>query len=242
LTTDTTSTKVSARIIAALAFVAVAAYLLDQGTKHLVTRDLVEGSSVDVLGSFLQLHFVKNPGAAFSLASGTTWIFSIAATAVVVAIIVFARRIRSRAWAIMLGMLLGGTLGNLTDRLFREPSFGQGHVVDFIYFPYLLPAIFNVADIFIVSSMGLLLLLTLLGVNLDGTRTTKASIAAAAERDAAEEAASERAATGQAAVEPPAGEGASIAETSTEGEPGGHGDATGPGERTAPPAGPGARS
>jgi signal peptidase II len=230
LTTDTTSTKVSARIIAALAFVAVAAYLLDQGTKHLVTRDLVEGSSVDVLGSFLQLHFVKNPGAAFSLASGTTWIFSIAATAVVVAIIVFARRIRSRAWAIMLGMLLGGTLGNLTDRLFREPSFGQGHVVDFIYFPYLLPAIFNVADIFIVSSMGLLLLLTLLGVNLDGTRTTKASIAAAAGRDAAEQA------------EPTAGEGAPTAQTRTEGAPGGPGDATDAGERTAPPAGPGVRS
>jgi signal peptidase II len=239
LTTDTTSTKVSARIIAALAFVAVAAYLLDQGTKHLVTRDLVEGSSVDVLGSFLQLHFVKNPGAAFSLASGTTWIFSIAATAVVVAIIVFARRIRSRAWAIMLGMLLGGTLGNLTDRLFREPSFGQGHVVDFIYFPYLLPAIFNVADIFIVSSMGLLLLLTLLGVNLDGTRTTKASasIAAAAERDAAEQAAAE-----QAAAEPTAGEGAPTAQTRTEGAPGGPGDATDAGERTAPPAGPGVRS
>jgi len=174
LAQSTPPTKVSVRIIAALAFVAVAAYLLDQVTKHLVTSRLVEGDSVDVLGEFFQLHFVRNPGAAFSLASGTTWIFSIAASAVVVAIIVFARRIRSRAWAVMLGMLLGGTLGNLTDRLVREPSFGQGHVVDFLYFPSLLPAIFNVADIFIVSSMGLLLLLTLLGVNLDGTRGAKA--------------------------------------------------------------------
>jgi signal peptidase II len=174
LTQNTPPTKVSVRIIAALAFVAVAAYLLDQVTKHLVTTRLVEGESVDVVGEFFQLHFVRNPGAAFSLASGTTWVFSIAASAVVVAIIVFARRIRSRAWAVMLGMLLGGTLGNLTDRLTREPSFGQGHVIDFLYFPSLLPAIFNLADIFIVSSMGLLLLLTLLGVNLDGTRTTKA--------------------------------------------------------------------
>lgn len=131
---------------------------------------MTEGSTIDVVGTFFQLHFVKNPGAAFSLASGSTWIFSLAAAAVVVAIIVFARRIRSSAWAVMLGMLLGGTLGNLTDRLFREPSFGMGHVIDFLYFPDLLPAIFNVADIFIVSSMGLLLLLTLLGVNLDGTR------------------------------------------------------------------------
>ncbi|KQO83229.1 signal peptidase II [Frigoribacterium sp. Leaf263] len=131
---------------------------------------MAEGETIDVIGTFFQLHFVKNPGAAFSLASGSTWIFSLAAAAVVVAIIVFARRIRSRAWAVMLGMLLGGTLGNLTDRLLREPSFGMGHVIDFLYFPDLLPAIFNVADIFIVSSMGLLLLLTLLGVNLDGTR------------------------------------------------------------------------
>ena len=206
MTQSTPPTKVSVRIIAALAFVAVTAYVLDQVTKHLVTTRLVEGESVDVVGEFFQLHFVRNPGAAFSLASGTTWIFSIAASAVVVAIVVFARRIRSRAWAVMLGMLLGGTLGNLTDRLTREPAFGQGHVVDFLYFPSLLPAIFNVADIFIVSSMGLLLLLTLLGVNLDGTRTTKASAA----RDAV---------SGPAA-----------------GETAGSGAATGPGAETAPPA------
>jgi len=167
---DNTPTKVSARLLAALAFVAVGVYAADQTSKHLVTTTMAEGETIDVIGTFFQLHFVKNPGAAFSLASGSTWIFSLAAAAVVVAIIVFARRIRSRAWAVMLGMLLGGTLGNLTDRLLREPSFGMGHVIDFLYFPDLLPAIFNVADIFIVSSMGLLLLLTLLGVNLDGTR------------------------------------------------------------------------
>jgi signal peptidase II len=171
LSSDKPATKASVRVLATLAFVAVVAYGLDQGTKLLVTRTLVEGGSVDVVGEFFQLHFVKNPGAAFSFASGSTWIFSIAAAGVAVAILVVARRIRSLAWSIMLGMLLGGTLGNLTDRLLREPSFGQGHVVDFIYFPSLLPAIFNVADVFIVSSMGLLLLLTLLGIGLDGTRT-----------------------------------------------------------------------
>jgi signal peptidase II len=171
LSSDKPTTKASVRVLATLAFVAVVAYGLDQGTKLLVTRTLVEGGSVDVVGEFFQLHFVKNPGAAFSFASGSTWIFSIAAAGVAVAILVVARRIRSLAWSIMLGMLLGGTLGNLTDRLLREPSFGQGHVIDFIYFPSLLPAIFNVADVFIVSSMGLLLLLTLLGIGLDGTRT-----------------------------------------------------------------------
>lgn len=174
MSNDKPTSKASVRVLATLAFVAVVAYGLDQGTKLLVTRTLVEGASVDVIGEFFQLHFVKNPGAAFSFASGSTWIFSLAAAAVAVAIVVVARRIRSLAWAVMLGMLLGGTLGNLTDRLLREPSFGQGHVVDFIYFPSLLPAIFNVADVFIVSSMGLLLLLTLLGIGLDGTRAPSA--------------------------------------------------------------------
>ncbi|WP_423923995.1 signal peptidase II [Frigoribacterium sp. 2-23] len=173
MSSDKTAPKVSVRVLAALAFVAVVVYVLDQVSKLLVTRDLVEGETVDVLGRFLQFHFVKNSGAAFSIASGSTWVFSIAAAAVAVAIIVFSRRIKSLAWAILFGMLLGGTLGNLTDRLFRPPSFGMGHVVDFLYMPWWLPAIFNIADVFIVSSMGLLLLLTLLGVGLDGTRASK---------------------------------------------------------------------
>lgn len=171
--TSPAAKKASVRILLTLAFVAVIVYALDQGTKYLVVTGLTLGEDVDVLGPWLRLHFVKNPGAAFSLATGSTWIFSIAAAAVVVAIVVFARRIHSFRWALMLGMLLGGTLGNLTDRLFREPGFGVGHVVDFLYLPRFLPAIFNVADTFIVSSMGLLLLLTLLGVGLDGRRASK---------------------------------------------------------------------
>ncbi|WP_228514533.1 signal peptidase II [Frondihabitans sp. VKM Ac-2883] len=171
--TNTTATKASARILLALAFVAVTVYVLDQGTKFLVVSNLTLGQDVDVLGPVLRFHFVKNPGAAFSLATGSTWIFSIAAAAVVVAIVVFSSRIRSLRWALMLGMLLGGTLGNLTDRLFREPGFGVGHVVDFIYLPWILPAIFNIADTFIVTSMGLLILLTLLGVGLDGKRAPR---------------------------------------------------------------------
>ncbi|RKR74298.1 signal peptidase II [Frondihabitans australicus] len=150
-------------------------YLLDQGTKHLVVSTMTIGEDTPILGGIIHLHFVKNPGAAFSLATGQTWIFSIAAVAVVVAVIVLIRRIQSLRWALMLGMLLGGTCGNLTDRLFREPGFGVGHVVDFIYLPWILPAIFNIADTFIVSSMGLLLLLSLLGIGLDGKRAGKTS-------------------------------------------------------------------
>ena len=152
---------------------ALVIYLADQVTKMLVVRDLVEGQSVNVLGDFLVFTFVRNPGAAFSLASGSTWIFSILATVVTAAIIFFARRIKSLAWAVVFGLLLGGTLGNLTDRLFREPSFGEGHVIDFISMPWMLPAIFNVADIAIVLSMILFVLLTIVGINIDGTRTRK---------------------------------------------------------------------
>ncbi len=160
--------------VGALVVVAVLAattLALDQVTKYLVVSTLPLGEQVKVLGDLLILQFVKNPGAAFSLAAGSTWIFSILATVVTVAIIVLARRIRSRGWAVVFGLLLGGVLGNLTDRLFREPSFGLGHVIDFISTPWMIPAIYNIADICIVVSMGLFIILTVRGINLDGTRT-----------------------------------------------------------------------
>ncbi|WP_234698475.1 signal peptidase II [Lacisediminihabitans changchengi] len=169
--------KVSVSALIALVVVALAVYAFDQGTKYLIVANLNENDQVEVLGTLLQFHFVKNSGAAFSLASGTTWIFSIAASAVTVVIIYFARRIRSIGWAVLFGMLLGGTTGNLTDRLFREPGFGVGHVVDFVQIAGF-PAIFNIADSFICASMVLFVILTIRGVRLDGTRTVKASDAA----------------------------------------------------------------
>jgi signal peptidase II len=152
-----------------LALVAVLVYGLDQLSKFLIVSSMDVGEMIPVLGQLLQFHFVKNPGAAFSLASGSTWVFSIVATGVTIFIIWYARRIRSLSWAILFGMLLGGTLGNLTDRFFRDPGFAIGHVIDFIQV-WGFPAIFNVADIFIVSSMGLFILLTIRGVGLDGRR------------------------------------------------------------------------
>jgi signal peptidase II len=152
-----------------LAIVASGVYAFDQLTKLAVTTNLTEGETVSVIGQVLQFHYIKNSGAAFSLGEGMTWIFSIVATAVAVFILVFARRIRSLGWAALFGMLLGGNLGNLTDRLFREPSFGQGHVIDFLQI-WGFPAIFNIADVAIVASMGLFILLTLRGVGLDGSR------------------------------------------------------------------------
>lgn len=156
-----------------LAGAAIAAYGLDQFSKFLVVSNLTEGEVVPVIGSALQWQFVRNPGAAFSLASGMTWIFTILAAAVITFIVWFARRIRSIAWAVVFGLLLGGVLGNLTDRLLREPSFGLGHVVDFISTPWLIPAIYNFADIAIVSSMVLFMILTIRGIGLDGTRDVR---------------------------------------------------------------------
>lgn len=171
--TSSGRTRATAGVLVLLGVAAVVVYVADQVTKTLVVSNLVEGQPVQVLGNFLVFHFVRNPGAAFSLASGSTWIFSILAAAVTAAIIVFARKIKSLAWAVVFGLLLGGTLGNLTDRLTRAPSFGEGHVIDFISTPWMLPAIYNVADIAIVSSMILFVLLTILGINIDGTRNRK---------------------------------------------------------------------
>jgi signal peptidase II len=163
---------VSVRALIVLALVAVVVYVLDQFTKFLIVSNLTENEQVKAIGNLLQFHFVKNSGAAFSIASGSTWIFSLAASAVTIFIIGFARRIRSVGWAVLFGMLLGGTTGNLTDRLLREPGFGVGHVIDFIQVQGF-PAIFNIADSFIVASMGLFILLTIRGVGLDGRKASE---------------------------------------------------------------------
>jgi signal peptidase II len=166
------ASRLSIRVLVVLALVALGVYALDQTAKYLIVKNLTEGQQVNVLGDILQFHFVKNSGAAFSLGTGMTWLFSIVAAAVAVFIIIYARRIRSFAWSILFGLLLGGTLGNLSDRLLRPPHFGEGHVVDFIQVIDF-PAIFNIADSAIVISMGLFILLTILGVRLDGRRAHK---------------------------------------------------------------------
>ncbi|MGY2899968.1 signal peptidase II [Curtobacterium sp. PvP017] len=176
-----TRAKVSVRAIAALAFAAVVVVAFDQVAKALVVANLPYGTPVPVLGGALQFLYVRNPGAAFSFAVNMTWVFSVISAAVVVAIIIYSRRIRSMWWAVVLGMLLGGALGNLIDRLFREPGFGRGHVVDFISTPWMMPAIYNVADSFICISMVVFVLLVILGVNLDGSRTVSAKRAAQAD-------------------------------------------------------------
>ncbi|KJL22657.1 Lipoprotein signal peptidase [Microbacterium foliorum] len=142
----------------------------DQFVKYLTTENLPLQEPVPVLGEFLQLYYVRNPGAAFSLGSDVTWIFTIALAVVACVIMWKASGLRSRLWAVVLGCLLGGVLGNLTDRLFRDPGFPMGHVVDMISMPWMMPAIFNVADIFIVTGMISVALLVVFGLRFDGTR------------------------------------------------------------------------
>lgn len=161
--------RLSPRALGLLAAVALVAYGVDQVTKFLVRTNLEINDVAPLLGDVLQLHYVTNSGAAFSLGQGFTWILSIVAVGVVGFIVWFAPRIRSLGWATMFGLVLGGAVGNLTDRLTRPPGFGVGHVVDFIQV-WGFPAIFNVADISVVAAMGLFLLLSLRNIGLDGTR------------------------------------------------------------------------
>jgi len=162
--------KLSVRSLLVLIVVALLVLTIDQASKYLVVTGLVEGRQVDVLGTLLRFRYVRNPGAAFSIGSGSTWVFSIIAVGVLVFVVWYARRIRSVAWAVLFGLLLGGLLGNLGDRLLRPPGFGVGEVVDFVQIP-LLPAIFNLADTAIVTSMVLFLVLTMLGIGMNGKRT-----------------------------------------------------------------------
>ena len=115
-----------------------------------------------VIGTLLQFTLLKNSGAAFSFASGFTLIFSLLAIAVVATIIRFAGRITSRGWLTCAGLLLGGVLGNLTDRAFREPGFFLGHVIDWIQIPNW--PIFNIADIAISTAALLAFIQTMRNV------------------------------------------------------------------------------
>jgi signal peptidase II len=157
-----------------LALIAVVVLALDVVTKVAAVAQLEDRAPVEVLGGLVYLQLVRNPGAAFSLATGYTWVLTIVAIAVVVVIVRVARRLRSTGWAVALGLVLGGALGNLTDRLLRSPGPLHGHVVDIV--SLLAPdgrvwPVFNLADSSIVSGGVLLVLLALLGKELDGTQT-----------------------------------------------------------------------
>lgn len=154
----------------ALVVVAVPLYAADQLTKAWATANLRPEQPRELIGSVLQLNLIRNSGAAFSIGTGATWILTLIACSVVVFILVSARRLGSRGWALALGLLLAGSLGNLTDRMFRAPGPGRGHVVDFLQLPHY--PIFNIADSAIVSAAILIAVLAFRGINIDGTRAS----------------------------------------------------------------------
>lgn len=142
--------------------------VLDQIGKLLAVLFLEGHQPIQIVGQFVQLNFVRNPGAAFSIGTGMTIVFSLVACAVVIVIVRSASKLGSLGWALALGGLLGGALGNLTDRLFRAPGIFRGHVVDYIQMPPF--GIFNIADIAITFSAIGIVILAVRGIHLDGTR------------------------------------------------------------------------
>jgi len=141
---------------------------IDQVTKVWAVSALTAGERIPVLGDLLGLTLVRNAGAAFSVATGMTWVFTLAAVAVSVFVLRVANRLGSRGWTAALGLLLGGALGNLTDRLLREPGFARGHVVDFIAYGDWFVG--NVADIALVVAAAFIAYLGMRGIGLDGAR------------------------------------------------------------------------
>lgn len=151
--------------------VAILGYGLDQVSKWWAAGSLDPFQPRDLVGGLLKLHLTFNPGAAFSIGTNATWVLTLIACAVIAATIFFARRLHSRAWAVGLGLLIGGALGNLTDRFFRAPGAGRGHVVDFLELPHW--PIFNVADICVVTAACLIALLSIRGIAIDGSRADR---------------------------------------------------------------------
>jgi signal peptidase II len=155
--------------LAALALAtAVTVILLDQLTKYIAVRELTGRGPVDVIDGLFQFRLLRNSGAAFSFATGMTWVLTAVSATVCTIIVRYAFRLGSAWWALALGLMLGGAIGNLFDRFLRAPGFARGHVVDFMELPHW--PVFNVADSAVVTGAVLIGILGFLGIGLDGRR------------------------------------------------------------------------
>ncbi|MER7686386.1 signal peptidase II [Streptomyces sp. NPDC097610] len=155
------------RRVAVLFTVAALAYALDLVSKLIVVAKLEHHAPIQIIGDWLRFEAIRNAGAAFGFGEAFTIIFTVIAAAVIVVIARLARKLYSLPWAIALGLLLGGALGNLTDRIFRAPGIFEGAVVDFIAPKHF--AVFNLADSAIVCGGVLIVLLSFRGLDPDGT-------------------------------------------------------------------------
>lgn len=143
--------------------IAAAVVFLDQLTKAWAVANLRDRLPVEVVGEWLQWRFATNSGAAFSFGSGRAWVFTLIAATVIVVVLYFTPRVANRWWAIALGLILGGGMGNFVDRMVREPGVGQGHVIDFIAIPNW--PVFNIADMAVVCGSLLGVFLSLKGID-----------------------------------------------------------------------------
>ena len=153
------------------AAVALTAYALDLATKQWALSAL-RSRDIEVLGDFLVLHLVFNPGAAFSLGTGSTFVLSILAIVAVSVVVFLSARLASPLWSVGLGLLLGGVGGNLTDRLVREPGVLRGHVIDWLMLPNW--PVFNIADMCIIGAAVVIVVQTVRGITLAGERLHEA--------------------------------------------------------------------
>lgn len=154
----------------ALFVLAILIYVADLVTKVLAVHYIDPADPISIVGDTVTLTLVRNPGAAFSMATGMTWLLTLVAIGVVIGVVKIGRTLQSRWWALGLGLVLGGALGNLTDRLFRSPGPLQGHVVDFVSIGWW--PVFNVADSSIVCGAVLLVVLTVFGIEPTGKEPT----------------------------------------------------------------------
>lgn len=153
--------------------IALGVVAIDQVTKWWAEQTLAGQPPVQVVGELLQFTFVRNPGGAFSLGTEYTWLFSIVATGVAIAIVWYSRRVTSGWWLTALGVLLGGAVGNLVDRVIQPPGPGVGHVVDFLQLPNW--PVFNVADMAVVGGAIAIVTLSVLGVEPNAAAATDES-------------------------------------------------------------------
>lgn len=155
-----------------LLVVAAVVLVADVVSKLLIVADVATGDHIHVLGHYLQITNTRNSGAAFSVGTRATILFTAVAVVVVVVILRAAARLRSRGWAACLGLLLGGALGNLSDRVFRSPGVFRGEVVDWLQLPHW--PVFNLADSAIVVGGVLAVLLASRGIPLEGRPVAEA--------------------------------------------------------------------